>query len=143
MTTTLQIADDPTLWVPAGPVDPSQLTGATVQVPIKAPIFGTLLISSRAASIALYDPGDSGPVPSDGISLVASLYVPTGADAAVNLNTYLLPPGTDLGKLTNEIAALMTEGKRQTITLGSGTARGTIILNGATLPFVVLAPVHK
>ena len=42
------------------------------------------------------------------------------------------------------LAKLMTEGKSQTITVGSAiSGGGVLVLNGATLPFVVLCPVHQ
>ena len=143
MTTYLQIGGDPNTWVPAEAVDPSQLTAPTVPVPIIAPLFGTLLISSKAASIALVDPGDAGPVPSDAIVLVESLYVPTATLASSSLTGYQLAPGTNLADLQTQIAMLMTKGTSQAIPLGGGTLHGVVVLNGATLPFVVLAPVHE
>ena len=143
MTSYLQIGGDPTMWVPTQPVDPSQLTKAPVPVPITAPLFGTLLISSKAASIALVDPGDQGPVPSDAIILVESLYVPTATGASQSFTGYQLVPGTNLADLQTQIATLMTQGTSQAIPLGGGTLNGVVVLNGATLPFVVLAPVHQ
>jgi hypothetical protein len=143
MTTYLQIGGDPTMWLPAEPVDLSQLREGPVPVPIIAPLFGTLLISSRAASIALVDPGDKGPVPSDAIVLVESLYVPTATRASQSFTGYQLAPGTNLADLQTQITALMRKGTSQAIPLGGGTLTGEVVLNGATLPFVVLAPVHE
>ncbi len=144
MTTYLQIGDDPTKWETDEPVDPSQLTKPTVPLPITAPLLGTLLISARAASIAVMNIEDGGPaggIPSDFKVLVESLYLPTGTGAAQTWTGYQLSPGVNLGDLQTQIAALMTEGTTQTITLGSG-ANSAVVLNGATLPFVVLAPVN-
>ncbi len=142
MTTYLQVGGDPTLWVPEQPVNPSQLTAPTVSVPIIAPLFGTLLISSKAASIALVDPGDAGAIPSDADVLVESLYVPTATGASRSFTGYQLAPGTNLADLQTQIATLMTKGTSQAIPLGGVPLHGVVVLNGATLPFVVLAPVH-
>jgi hypothetical protein len=142
MATYLQISGDPTMWVPQQMPQPSQLTAPTVPVPITAPLLGTLLISSRAASIAFVDTGASGGVPSDFDVLVESLYVPTGTGASQSCTGYQLPPGTNLADLQTQIATLMTEGTSQAILLGGGTFHGVVVLNGATLPFAVLAPVN-
>ena len=137
----IQIQGDPTKWWPVNPVQASQLTGPAVAVPIMAPLFGTLLISSRAASIALVDTGPAGVVPSDAGIFMESIYVPT-VTGAPGSTGYELPPGTNLTNVQSEIATLMSEGKSQVIALGSAISGGSLVLNGATLPFVVLCPVH-
>jgi hypothetical protein len=142
MTTYLQISGDPTMWMPAQVPQSSQLTAPTVSVPITAPIIGTLLISSKAASIALVNTGDGGGVPSDFTVPVESLYVPTGTGVSQGFTGYQLPAGTNLAQLQTQIATLMTEGTSQTVTLGDTPFTGVVVLNGATLPFVVLASVN-
>jgi hypothetical protein len=49
-------------------------------------------------------------------------------------------PGTNL---PTQNAVLTTRGTSKAIPLGGGTLTGMVVLNGATLPFVVLAPAHK
>ena len=144
MSSYLQIQGDPTKWWPVQPVQASQLTGPAVPVAIRAPLFGTLLISSRAGSVALVDPGPAGVVPSDADILLESIYVPTVTGPSASGTVHELPPGTNLANLQSEIATLMSEGKSQTITVGSAiSGGGVLVLNGATLPFVVLCPVHQ
>jgi hypothetical protein len=46
--------------------------------------------------------------------------------------------GVDAGSLSSQIAAAMHAGQRLTIALAGG---GTLVLNGATLTFAVLAPI--
>ena len=49
---------------------------------------------------------------------------------------YELPASVDLGNLANQITTLVGAGHTQPIALGSGT----LVLNGASLSFVVLCP---
>ena len=143
MSSYLQIQGDPTKWWPVQPVQASQLTGPVMSVPIKAPLVGTLLISARAASVAVFntvfDP--EGVVPSDVAVPMPTIYVPSAAGPTVGSTGYQLPLNTDLASLATQITALMQGGESQAITLGGAASGGELVLNGATLPFVVLCGV--
>jgi len=144
MTNYLQIQGDPTKWWPVQPVEAAQLRGPTLSVAIQAPLYGTLVISSRTATITLVSKPDvGGSVPSGADILVESIYLPTATGPSPGSTGYELPAGTNLADLASEIATLMSEGKSQAIPLGGALSGGVLMLNGATLPFVVLAPVHE
>jgi hypothetical protein len=143
MTNYLQIQGDPTSWWPAQPVQAAQLTEPTLTVAIERPLFGTLVISTRVASIMLVsNDGVGGPVPSDADILVESIYLPTAAGPSAGSTGYELPADTNLANLASEIATLMSQGQSRVIPLGGAQPGAVLMLNWATLPFVVLAPVH-
>ena len=136
MTSYLQIAGDPTKWWPAGPFSASQLTGQPVNVPIASPVNGYLVISPRAAGIAVFELNQTPPMML-GIE-AQGIYVPTAAGLAVGHAGYQLPASPNLGNLVSQVTNLMTQGSRQTITLGGNASGGTLVLNGATLSFAVV-----
>lgn len=136
----IQIQGDPTKWWvdPRQSVSVDQPTNQTLSVQITAPLKGTLLISPRAASVAVFEnpPGASAPSPLP--SLGATIYVPTPTGPSGDSPGYYLPPSVNLSDLASQIASIMGEGQSQTVALGGIASGGTLMLNGATLSFVVL-----
>jgi hypothetical protein len=66
-----------------------------------------------------------------------AIYVPTATGPSAGNVGYELPTSVNLATLASQITALMSGGGSQTITLGTASG-GTVVLNGATLSFVVL-----
>lgn len=137
----LQIDDDPTKWLLDPPTDASSLTGQTPRFQVKAPLAGTLLLSSRvAASAAVFDLPAEGAAPSALAIATPVIYVPTGTGPSAGSAGYELPPFVVLPDLADQIATSMRDGSSQTIALGGTEFGGTLVLNGAALSFVVLCP---
>jgi hypothetical protein len=133
----IQIGDDPTIWWLVQPIQPSQLT-QPLSVLTWFPIKGILVLSPKAAHVAIFDPPPvlvPTPIQTPGGS---SIYLPTAAGVSAGHAGYALPGTVDPGVLAEQIQTLMHNGQSQTITLG-GTG-GTLVLNGATLSFAVTAP---
>ncbi len=131
----LQIADDPTKWWLSQPADISHLTGPTARFQVKAPLAGLLLLSVKAApSVALVNVPVQ-PVTPKVVAITApAIYLPTAAGPSASSAGYELPASVNLDTLANQIATLVGAGHTQPIALSSGT----LVLNGASLPFVVL-----
>lgn len=135
----LLIEGDPTTWVLSTPIDPAALTvaGAPFRATITAPRAGTLLLSSRAAaSVVLTD--IRGSIPNGGgIVSQPVVYLPSAAGLTPKSPAlYLLPIGTNLAAVEGDITAAMSESTFCTVAYRDGT----LVLNGATLPFVALFP---
>jgi hypothetical protein len=129
----IQIGDDPTIWWLAEQIQPSQLS-QPLSVLTWYPIRGTLVLSPRAANVAIFTPPPvlvPNPLTGPG-----GLYLPTATGPSAGHIGYQLA-GQDPAALAEQIQALMRSGQSQTITLGAG---GTLVLNGATLPFAVTGP---
>jgi len=137
LTSCIQIAGDPTKWWLAQQIQASQLTGQPLSVISMAPIQGLLVLSPRTASVAIFDV-PSEPLPQPLGIPGGIIYVPTAAGPSAGHVGYELPGTVDPQNLASQIATLMHDGHSQTITLGG--AGGTLVLNGATLSFAVLAP---
>jgi hypothetical protein len=135
----LQIAWDPTIWVLTSPLDAQALTGSgdPVLIPVSGPQAGAmLLLSSRAAATAvLTDIGGATPN-GGGIMAPAFIYLPTAAGLTPGSPKCLLPAGANLAAVQAKIAAAMSQGTSCTVECRDGA----VVLNGATLPFVVLCP---
>jgi hypothetical protein len=135
----LKINDDPTNWKLSEQIDAAALTSsgnAPFQATIVAPRTGILLLSGRAAASTVLS-GVGGATPNGGeFTTQPFLYLPsaTGLTSTAPESMYKLPPGTDLDALAAQIAAAMSEGQTYTVEY----SEGDIVLNGATLPFVVL-----
>lgn len=148
----ISIEADPTGWVLAGAFDVSLLSGPddAVSIPVAAPLAGTLLVSRKsAASVAVFTLGDSGDVIPSAVKFATPVlylpspngYTPSGTGPAGGSLVYELPAGSDLATLGGEIAAAMSAGSSLSIKYGNPISNGTLWLNGATVPFVVLCPV--
>jgi hypothetical protein len=131
----LQIEGDPTKWWLAQAIQPSQLTGQALSVEVEAPLAGTLLLSPSSASVAVFNEGAA---PAKLEIPRPAIYVPTATGPSAGSAGFELPASADLAALAGEITTLMNNGGRQTIALdGYG---GSLVLNGATVSFVVLCP---
>ena len=130
----IQIGDDPTIWWLAQQIQPSQLT-QPLGVVTWYPIRGTLVLSPKAAHVAIFSPP---PVLVPTPLSTSGIYLPTAAGVSPGHAGYELPGNVDPAVLAEQIQTLMRNGQSQTITLGG--AGGTLVLNGATLPFAVTAP---
>jgi hypothetical protein len=95
---------------------------------------GTLVLSGRHHSVAIFDQPHER-VPNELNVPNQTIYLPTPSGISEGHVGHELPASADLDNLASQIAALMRDGHRQTITLNGG---GTLVLNGATLPFAVL-----
>jgi hypothetical protein len=133
----IQIGDDPTKWWLDQSVKASQLTGQPLSVKVNTPVVGTLVLSGKPASVAVFDQ-PSGQAPKNLDVPIPTIYVPTSAGISEGHVGYELPASADQGNLANQIAASMRDGHSQTIALGGSASGGTLVLNGATLSFVVL-----
>jgi len=136
MTSYIQIAGDPTKWWLSQQFSASQLTGQPVSLQIVSPVNGFLVISPKAAGVAVFEL-DQAPPPNLDIQ-VAGIYVPSAAGLAVGHAGYQLPATADLGNLAGQITTLMSNSGSQAVTLGGTASGGTLVLNGATLPFAVV-----
>ena len=137
MVSYLQIADDPTKWWLSQPADVSHLTGPTARFEVKAPLAGLLLLSVKAASsVALVNVPVQPGTPKVVAMTAPAIYLPTAAGPSAGSAGDELPASVDLGNLANEITTLVGAGHAQPIALSSGT----LVLNGASLSFVVLCP---
>ena len=130
----IQIGDDPTIWWLAQQIQPSQLT-QPLGVVTWYPIRGTLVLSPKAAHVAIFSPP---PVLVPTPLSTSGIYLPTAAGVSAGHAGYALPDNVDPGVLAEQIQTLMRNGQSQTITLGG--AGGTLVLTGATLAFAVTAP---
>jgi hypothetical protein len=141
----LQIEGDPTTWVLSEPIDASVLTSQEpLQVAIVAALhgtetlgrYGTLILSSRAAASAVLS-GSGNVIPSGGHQYSSAyLYLPSATGLRPDTPGHALPPGTDPEALQSEITAAMSQSEFCTIS----SSNGVLVLNGATLPFIVLFP---
>ena len=138
----IQIEDDPSQWWFAQLISASQLTGQPLSLQVSAPVVGTLVLSGKAASVAVYDL-PSGQAPSLLDVPVQAIYVPTATGISEGNAEYELPASADVGNLASQIAALMSEGNTQVVALGGTTSGGTLVLNGATLSFAVLCQQYQ
>ena len=129
----LQIGDDPTKWWLGQPVNASQLAaGQPLNLMVIAPLGGTLLLSPKFVSVALFD---GAAIPAPLADTEAAIYLPTAAGPSSGHVGYALPAGTNEGNLVNQIMTAMRNGHSQTVPLSGGA---TLVLNGATLSFVVI-----
>jgi hypothetical protein len=143
----LQIGTDPTSWVLQDvDEDPltqelSQATGPIV-LPVAAPLQGRLVLSPQyAATVSLHrPPANVGAHPTGVIGPATPVvYLPSGTAATPESLGYALGPETDLAALEQNIIAAMTSGTRLALQISSVSGGGLLVLNGATLAFVVLA----
>jgi hypothetical protein len=132
----LQIGDDPTSWWLVEPFNASRLTGQPLTLDLAGPLGGALVLSGRAGSVAVFDVADA-TVPGNLNPAVAAIYLPTGTGPSAQHYGYALSPAANVANLPGEIATAMGNGTRLTIPLEGG---GTLVLDGATLSFVVIQP---
>jgi hypothetical protein len=130
----IQIGDDPTRWYVSDPVNVGQL-GQPLTIMVLAPIPGNLVISPKAPSVAVFEVSSPPPPALNITTSAATLYVPTAAGASAQHYGYVLSANAPQNLMV-QIANAMRDGQRQAVPLSGGT----LLLNGATLDFVVLKP---
>ena len=132
----IQIGDDPTKWWFVQAFNVSQLSGQPLNLNLAGPLSGILVLSGKFASVAVFDEPNAA-VPSILNPSVGAIYLPTATGPSAAHFGYALPPMANMEDLAGEVATAMQNGTRQTVTLYGG---GTLVLNGATLSFVVIQP---
>ena len=75
-------------------------------------------------------------------SVLPVCHLPTASGPSAESHGYVLASPVDLTGLASKISAAMNASSQLTIELGSGLTAGVLVLNGATLPFVVLCPAN-
>lgn len=137
----LKIQGDPTSWGLSTAPPQDGWSDTPVAIPISTPIVGTLILSpARAASYALTpeiwaNGWEHGPP----IELVSRyLYIPTTSGLTTASHGYPLAAQYDLPALQQSIMDAMTTGSTLSVNVDV-LSGGGVILNGAQLPFAVLA----
>jgi hypothetical protein len=132
----IQIEGDPTQWWIADQFPTSELTGGQpLNVTSLAPINGTLVLSPRSATVAVFNVPSGTPPPPLPVT-GAIIYLPTATGPSAGHVGYSLADDVDPMSLSGQIAGSMHAGSSQTIALGNG---GTLVINGEVLTFAVLA----
>jgi hypothetical protein len=132
----IQIGDDPTKWWLPEQFQASQLTGQPLTIEVSAPVQGTLVLSPKSASIAIVEV-PSATVP-QALDTVAAIYVPSAAGLSAANAGYELPTSINVADLPGQFMNLLRDGFSTSIPLGGSAPGGTLVLNGATLSFVVV-----
>ena len=142
MSSILQVEGDPTPWMVAASV-PATPSGSTpVAFEVTKPLPGTLILSPRTATFALTPPplpGIGGWTPCDAFP-TSRIYLPSPQGVPKAEPGYELAPGTDLTTLREQVMLALAEGKVAMVAISNSGGPGTLALNGATVPFVILAP---
>jgi hypothetical protein len=95
-----------------------------------------LVLSGKPVSVAVFN-APNATFPPDLNPTGGAIYLPTASGPSATRFGYALPPMVNEQNLASEIATAMPNGTRQAITLDGG---GTLVINGATLSFVVIQP---
>jgi hypothetical protein len=142
----LRITGDPDQWVlgnetPADTIQQDLINHhSPVTLDVIAPLKGRLVLSAQAApSVAVLRP-PVGWIPGGAILDSALLYVPLLTGPVPDDRGYTLPEATNLTALENEIVTAMTHGTTIAVQVSWGAWGGSLLLNGATLPFAVICP---
>lgn len=138
----LKIQGDPTSWGLAAAAPQNGWSDTPVAIPIITPVAGTLILNparvgSFALTLAIYANGwihgdEPVPVPSH------NLYIPTTSGLSTHSNGYPLGLQADLPTLQQSILDAMTTGSMLPVGV-EADGIGMVILNGAQLPFAVIA----
>lgn len=146
MTSVLRIEGDPAAWAVGANSPPDMITQALISqngpltVDVEAPLKGRLILSTRSvASVTVLTP-PAGWLPGGAIQPRATLYVPSPTGPATDSHGYTLAASADLAALESEIVAAMTNGTTIAISVADEASMGSLLLNGSTVPFVVLCP---
>lgn len=137
----LKIQGDPTSWGLAAAPPQDGWSDTPAAIPIITPVAGTLILSpaqtgSFALTLAIYANGWlHGPT-----LQVASpcLYIPTTSGLTADSHGYPLAAQYDLPTLQQSILDAMTTGSMLPVVVDADGI-GVVMLNGAQLPFAVLA----
>lgn len=144
------IGTEPTAWVVES-ADPetvaAQLSQATgpVALPVIDPLQGQLIVSpSAAATISVQRPPPvHGWHPSHlALPQRPILYLPSPTGVSQHSPGYPLDPNTDLAVLEQQIIEAMSGGTILSVEVAD-IQGGVVLLNGAALPFAVLAQIHS
>ena len=146
MYTELKITGDANTWTLSSPLDPGALIGADTPLTLGVtnPLKGTLVLSPTTAGGVTLLPGEAaganpaGWIPGDGHMQLPFVYLPSGTGSISPQDMYPLPADTDRDALADEIAAAMEAGTRFSLPYGADQQDGTVVLNGARLPFAVV-----
>jgi hypothetical protein len=137
----LLVEGDPTQWGLRERIMTGLTDGDPVALAVVTPLAGTLLLAPRRAGSLFVQPAPgaaTGWVPC--VTLPApALYLPRPAGVAPHSPWYTLAADTNLGALQETILAAMRAGALITVSASLGGSDGTLVLNGAELPFAVLA----
>jgi hypothetical protein len=143
----VRLDGDPTYWSLQSPEDSKPLVDELVSskdpisVTITSPLVGTMLISPRCTgSMAILDttPIDSW-IPSGVQAPSAVLYLPTATGPTTEFPGYMLPEGTNLGDLSQQILAAMKDGGSITTPISTASkGSGQVRIDGGALAFVVI-----
>jgi hypothetical protein len=141
----LKIQADPTSWGlrTVRPHDPRWDDGP-VAIDIMAPVAGTLILSPALVGSFALTPviENNGWHPGPPIVLVAPyLYIPTATGLKTGSAGYPLAEGYYLPDLRRSIIDAMTTGSTLSVKIDV-FGGGVVVLNGAQLPFAVLAEVQ-
>jgi hypothetical protein len=137
----LKIQGDPTSWGLSTAPPQDGWSATPVAIPISTPVVGTLILSpARAGSYALTpEIWGNGWVHGTPIELVSRyLYIPTTSGLTAASHGYPLAAQYDLAALQQSIMNAMTTGSILPVNVDV-LGGGVVILNGAQLPFAVLA----
>jgi hypothetical protein len=139
----LRIETDPTYWELTEAVEQVPTSSDPVVLPVSHPLLGDLVLSPRSVSSAVFfERIDIYGTRPNGMPIGGPvLYVPSplGPDVHRNpTNFYPLASSVDRVALQAEIIAAMAGGTFLTVNID----RGTVVINGAAVPFVVLCPRH-
>jgi hypothetical protein len=140
----LKIQGDPTSWGLAAAAPEGGWADTPVAIQIVTPVAGTLILSpartgSFALTLAIYGNGWEHGGPIEVVS--PNLYIPTTSGLTADSNGYPLPPEYDLAALQQSILDAMTTGSMLPVVV-EADGIGVVVLNGAQLPFAVLADVQ-
>jgi len=140
---------DPTYWSLQSPEDSKPLVDEIsssmdpISVPVTAPLVGTMLISPRCVgSVAILNkmPIESW-IPSGVTPPTTVLYVPTATGPTSEFPGYMLPEGTILGELSQQILGAMKTGGSITTPISTASkGSGILRIDGGALAFVILCP---
>lgn len=142
----LRIAGDPVLWALGADaqIDAIQQDlinqDSPVALDVDAPFKGRLVLSPLAFTAAAVLRPPVGWIPGGAIQDSALLYVPSPAGPVSDDHGYTLSESTNLTELENEIVTAMTDGTTISIEVAWGAWGGSLLLNGAALPFAVICP---
>jgi len=152
----LRVEGDPATWI-LGASSPASVLqrdlinqDGPVTVDVDAPLKGRLVLSTRSlAHVAVLTPPagwtsggfiPAGWIPGGGIQPRGLLYVPSTTGPVPDNPGYTLPPFFDVAALESDIVTAMTDGTTIAVEVTEGIFSGSLLLNGAALPFVVISP---
>jgi hypothetical protein len=141
----LRVQGDPTSWALSGiqPVMPAWTEASgIIALDVVGPLVGTLLLAPRlCGSLALMPPPldvGGGWVPCVKLE-EPYLYIPSASGLAASSPGYLLAaPDNNLTALQQRIENAVQERKIISVAVSSAGRAGMVLLDGASLPFVVL-----